>query len=378
MAELHSNLYFSHPDTAIHAQLKELFLSLDNGQHRAAQVAEKINPDNGEAVTQSLFQDLSERYPESIDPETLVDESGFWIAHLVSGGSGDHLCGRIVRYLHDLVPGIRVQAWGCGDDDPWEYWYKMDGDNLIRLDDEPYEDDDARIFGTIYRWWHETMPENIREGFLHEDDEENLEGEVVSDSEYARWLRTLKENSSKDPEPPLATDEIKDLVSGITEVFSLFSGIDKANREPDQESFKAEIVVEELILRAYDDLLECTDNRDVKGVLKHYSKKLTGKVTGKTDNMGGDKEFTYRLYEMMLIFSFKSGDSFNTKSKVRSVTINADGSATLLSNTESEFTDPATSKDLRMLSDDQLVWKIIDGDLLITEFSNKITDVIEV
>ena len=80
----------------------------------------------------------------------------------------------ILIFLKGLLPEIIVQAWGCGDDDPWEFWFKFDGDELVREDDEPFNDpeEDEEIKASIYAWWHQDLPVEIKEGFLNEETEE--------------------------------------------------------------------------------------------------------------------------------------------------------------------------------------------------------------
>ena len=78
----------------------------------------------------------------------------------------------ILLFLKGLLPNIHAQAWGCGDDDPWEFWFKFEGDELIREDDEPLNDpdEDEEIKASIYAWWHQDLPPEIKEGFLNEEE----------------------------------------------------------------------------------------------------------------------------------------------------------------------------------------------------------------
>lgn len=168
--ELHSNLYYKHDDQLIMQQLDKLFSDHHGDAEKFKQSAIEINPEQGEELAQNLI-DHVDSIDFDLSPESFDQVAGYTIAHFVHGSSGDEFIELIVEFVKGLLPDIHVQAWGCGDDDPWEFWFKFEGDELIREDDEPFNDpdEDEEIRSSIYAWWHADMPVKIKEGFLNRD-----------------------------------------------------------------------------------------------------------------------------------------------------------------------------------------------------------------
>ncbi|WP_026470893.1 hypothetical protein [Alkanindiges illinoisensis] len=173
--ELHSNLYYKHPDASIMDQLDSLFTQHEGDENLFLQAAAAINVDEGAALAQDLL-DQVDSVEFDLGPESVSHLAGYSIAHFVHGSAGDEFIEAILLFLKSLLPEIHAQAWGYGDDDPWEFWFKFEGDELIREDDEPFNDpdEDEDIKASIYGWWHQDMPAEIREGFLNraQDDDE--------------------------------------------------------------------------------------------------------------------------------------------------------------------------------------------------------------
>ena len=173
MAELHSNVYYKHDDPDVMKQLNTLFYECNGDKEKIISIAKTLNPSDGEDQAFELIESVDEpKY--DLDAESLEQIGGYSVCHFVHGSIGDEIVENMVKFLHELVPGTHAQAWGCGDDDPWEYWIKFEDGKIIRKDDEPYEDEeeDEAIMNTIYAWWHSTMPDSIKEGFLNEEDED--------------------------------------------------------------------------------------------------------------------------------------------------------------------------------------------------------------
>lgn len=174
MAELHSNLYYKHDDSDIMGKLDVLFTEPQGDVARIREIAASLDAENGEALAQDLIDTVDE--PEhDLSAERIVRQAGYSVAHFVHGSPGDEFIEAIVGFLHELVPGLHVQAWGCGDDDPWEFWFKVEEGEVVRQDDEPFSDpeEDENIRAGIYAWWHADMPDEIKEGFLNEQDDQD-------------------------------------------------------------------------------------------------------------------------------------------------------------------------------------------------------------
>lgn len=214
MAELHSNLYFKHPKPQTQEKLVQMFRSAllpeVESQSDTLEIfvrdAESINPENGRSLVINLISKIKDGLDSNIEPEYVGEVAGFCVSHWVDGSTGIEVQQGLIEFMSDLCPGIQAQSWGCGDDDPWEYWLKYQNGKLLRCDDEPFEGEDDRIMGTIYRWWHKDMPEQIKEGFLNEDGSKK-NWQPVSDADYAAWLEILE----------AAPDEKDDGLSNITE-----------------------------------------------------------------------------------------------------------------------------------------------------------------
>lgn len=89
-----------------------------------------INPTDGAELAQDLI-DLVDQVEYDLGSESLHRSEGYSIAHFVHGSSGDEFMQAILDFLKNLVPDIHTQAWGYGDDDPWEFWFKFEGMNLF-------------------------------------------------------------------------------------------------------------------------------------------------------------------------------------------------------------------------------------------------------
>jgi len=123
--ELHSNLYYHHPDSVIMDQLDHLFQQHQDNPVTFVQLASTINPEYGAELAQELI-DQVDQIEYDLAPETVYRLAGFSILHFVHGSAGDDIMEAILFFLKALVPALHVQAWGCGDDDPWEFWFKFD------------------------------------------------------------------------------------------------------------------------------------------------------------------------------------------------------------------------------------------------------------
>ena len=168
--EMHSNLYYKHPDSKVMAELDHLFKQHQGDKDKFIAAAITLNPEHGQELASDLL-DSVDNVEFDLGPETIQSIEGFSIAHFVHGSSGDEFIEAILLFLKALLADIHAQAWGCGDDDPWEFWYRFEGDELVREDDEPSNDpeEDEEIKASIYTWWHAGLPEKIKEGFLNQE-----------------------------------------------------------------------------------------------------------------------------------------------------------------------------------------------------------------
>ncbi|MDH5180564.1 MAG: hypothetical protein OEZ39_15660 [Gammaproteobacteria bacterium] len=168
MAEINSDIYYKHNDPQVMKKLDDFFTEGRGDEDALIDMALVLNPTKGESVAQILIDTVDD--PEyDLSVESLDHTGGYSVAHFVHGSSGDEIVEAIVEFLNLLIPDINAQAWGCGDDDPWEFWIKYENGKIVRKDDAPFEEEDEDIKNTIYKWWHIGMPESITAGLLNED-----------------------------------------------------------------------------------------------------------------------------------------------------------------------------------------------------------------
>jgi hypothetical protein len=154
--------------------LDSIFYESKGDTDKIESLCKELNSEKGVELSKELVEYVDEpKY--DLDAESLSKIEGYSVCHFVHGSSGDEFVGKIIEFLYCLCPDIHAQAWGCGDDDPWEFWFKYENGSVERQDDEPEmdEDEDEDIKNTVYKWWHETMPSSIKEGFLNEIDIED-------------------------------------------------------------------------------------------------------------------------------------------------------------------------------------------------------------
>ena len=170
--ELHSNVYYKHADLNIIVMIDRLFKEHQGDRDKFISFAVELNPEDGQTLAEDIT-DTVDQIDFDLGPESIHSTAGYSVAHFVHGSAGDEFIEAILLFLKALVPDIHAQAWGCGDDDPWEFWFKFEGDELIREDDEPFNDpdEDTEIKASIYAWWHAEMPKKIKEGFLNQEDD---------------------------------------------------------------------------------------------------------------------------------------------------------------------------------------------------------------
>lgn len=148
--ELHSNLYYTHPNTEIMQKLGRLFQEHCGEQDKFIAIAVELNSQLGQELAEDLLNTV-DNIDFDLGPESLHAIAGYSVAHFVHGSSGDEFIEAILLFLKALLPEIHTLAWGCGDDEPFN---------------DPEQDDEIK--SSIYTWWHTGLPEKIKEGFLNQ------------------------------------------------------------------------------------------------------------------------------------------------------------------------------------------------------------------
>ena len=179
MAELHTNLYFKHPNSDVQQHLVALFKTIndtpspdfDNLLSDLRSNASAITPDAGEMRVDALLQAVKEAYGETHDlvAESRYDIAGYHGMHFVHGSSGDDIMGGIVQFIGDIAPETDVRACLAGDDDPWEIFYRYENGRVVMKAYEPdYEEAEEEELPDVYQWWHAGLPQDIKDGFIND------------------------------------------------------------------------------------------------------------------------------------------------------------------------------------------------------------------
>ena len=376
MAEIQSTIYFKHPSSRKQGQLIKLFNAIGADIDEASELADKLNPDSGSDTLATFLDKLEHDYDEHLCPESVTKQHGYGVVYLVNGGSGDYITGLTVKLVHDLCPEVHVQGWGAGDDDPWEFWFKIFDGRVVRYDDQPWEDDDedARILATVYRWWHEDMPAKIKEGFLSESSD--VEPAELSEDEYDDWVDALHDSAYDDPvsqgvEPALGKEDVKEMVGAISELFSMFKASSKASKDPQAAALAADTVTEAQVLVAFDDIAECARNFDLDGSLKHISKNLSGQTVVLDEDFPQPIPVKYGLYKLGLAAVLNEKYHYRVRQTIDGFNLLADGRGELKYHSVTEYIEPSTKKQIKMYTRDVAIWAIENGRLQIVELNSQ-------
>ncbi len=372
MAELHSNIYYRHPNLKKHQLLKEFVNSFSGSNELTLKIAQSLNLDDGEQVAQNFLTALKTKYHGSVYPEDTSSQDGYWVSHLINDSGGDYLVGRMVKLLYELCPEVQVQAWGCGDDHPWEYWFKFEGGKVVRCDDQPFgKDDDEHTYKTVYRWWHENLPDGISEGLLNEERVGRF-GRDATDEKYQLWLETLKLKSNKIQtddlpgqglESPVSQEDVKEMVSAFGKIYTSVKSAPKSGDKSAADTATTHPMMKEQVMSAFREMNVACRALDVNGVLKHISASITGKLIFLEDGQPYETQASYGLYRIGLGMLLKPQAEYQLSTTVTAYTPNPDGTATLAFTSESQYIDPHSGKRTKTISEDEYVWGLVDGAL---------------
>ena len=94
---------------------------------------------NGAALAADFYDHIIEIYFDDFGSENIWEDSGYSVSHWVGGSGGDEMQNDLMHFIYNLCPDIHAQSWGCGDDDPWEFWFKYENGQVLHWYDEPFE-----------------------------------------------------------------------------------------------------------------------------------------------------------------------------------------------------------------------------------------------
>ncbi|WP_320821720.1 hypothetical protein [Reinekea sp.] len=389
MAELHCNIYAHHKSPGIQQHLKALFEALDaNDAPGAIAAGERMDGEQGAALTENFLASYETHY-EDLCSESVWQRDNYMCMHLVQGSGGDYLTGRLVKYLGQLLQDGTALAWGCGDDDPWEFWFKWHKGAVIRSDGQPFEDaaDDHRSKQTLYRWWHEGLPEWLVEGYLNEDvddegQDEDDEGQDVDDldldlvdlseEEYQAWVQGLVKGARPTKggaqpgvtESPISNAEVSELIGSLANIFGPLFSHKKAAEIPETHYTTLDRASVE---QATQEILNALTNRNKDEVLKHVSKNLRGesKILEQGEAVAVPSNFAF--YKMGIEAMMK--ESFAFELIKSDWAVSEELAETIATSTSSKvrYKDPETDELTESESIERSVWKLEQGKLKIVE-----------
>lgn len=185
MSEQTTRIYIKHPNQETHKKLHTIFKTINDEIKPSLEEIEKdlliraleISPANGEGAYSQLIKNINDAF--GIPSEDLVAEAKWTIAgyntfRFVHGNVGLEAIRLILEFLFKLSPEIDARACLRGDDDPCEFFFKIENGQVLEQYYEPddgYEDENEGELPHAYTWWHEGLPEEINEGLLYSDSE---------------------------------------------------------------------------------------------------------------------------------------------------------------------------------------------------------------
>lgn len=174
MAEIHGEVFIHVESEAKRDLLRQLFSvpgTCDDWAQKFIGISAALNAEKGKALAEAFLETPEFDADYNLCVENVEERDAVLAVNHTFGSEGDEAIGEVVSFVHQLCPDAMVRGWGCGDDDPWEFWFKPENGEIVREDDSPFEDEDMdrEIFDTIYRWWNESVPGSIKPGLLYSE-----------------------------------------------------------------------------------------------------------------------------------------------------------------------------------------------------------------
>lgn len=183
MSEQTTKLYIKHPDIEVHRKLHTIFKTINDEPKPNHEEVEKnllacaleISTINGDQAYSRLIKNINGAFGKP--SEDLIAEArgaigGYNIFRFVHGNAGLEIIKLILEFLLELSAEIDARACLRGDDEPCEFFFKIENGKVLQQYYEPddgYEDEGEQPHA--YTWWHEGLPEEINEGLLYSDSE---------------------------------------------------------------------------------------------------------------------------------------------------------------------------------------------------------------
>lgn len=183
MSEQTTRIYIKHPNQETHKKLHTIFktisdeikLNLEEIEKDLLNCALEISPSNGEEAYSQLIKNINEAFgkpSEDLVAEARGTISGYNTFIFVHGNVGLEAIRSILEFLFKISPEIDARACLRGDDEPCEFFFKIENGKVLEQYYEPDDGSEDESEGELphaYMWWHEGLPKEINEGLLYND-----------------------------------------------------------------------------------------------------------------------------------------------------------------------------------------------------------------
>ena len=167
--KIESTLYYRHADFSIMRKIDELLIQHHGDNKKFRQLAKRLHTSRGHLYADEFMHNI---FDLSFDlyPEKIVHLAGFSIVHFEHGQYSYATLEALMLFLKKLIPDLHLQAWAYHEEETRELWLKFEEKNLKCAQDQPCLNalTDQETLGSVYFWWHATMPKQIHEGILNQ------------------------------------------------------------------------------------------------------------------------------------------------------------------------------------------------------------------
>ena len=167
MAETHNSLYLKIPKSVDLESVRALFNS--QREEEFLETSRLLNPEQGPNLIRQLLGDVG---IENLLTGGAERKGALVIVHFTFGYDGQQVLEKVIFFVKQILPSIKIWAYFIGDDDPWEIFFKEENNVVINEEVYPDEDDAENVIKTIYAWWHKGLPKSICRGYLVDSREE--------------------------------------------------------------------------------------------------------------------------------------------------------------------------------------------------------------
>ena len=196
-----ASIYLKSNDAATHKAVGEILLVLQGGKgrrqprdmrdniDRLKELSQSISP-NGAALFQALFDEIDNDAPQEtclgIQGGGRRNAAGYWGIVINFGWSGQEISEALVNYFGQLMgDGGDARAYIESNGADW-FCRFQDGKAKSEYYSDPFENrakDDEALESGVYAWWHEELPDKIREGELNTPNAEEIYREIAGEEE---------------------------------------------------------------------------------------------------------------------------------------------------------------------------------------------------